>query len=297
MTTSARPTGRDVVTAATEPPVSPAVPDAAGRTAPVPRRRRSPRELVSAASVAVVTVAALVLAWRGTDFSIAALVDGREGIARFVSEAFPPDLTWDTVVKPGLQATLVTLWIGLLGTALSVPFSLVLAVLGARTTSPHPAVYQAARAVLSFLRAVPDVVFALVFVTAVGLGPFSGVLALIVHNTGVMGKLWAEAMEETDQGPSQALRTAGAGRTQVVTHAVLPGVAPQMVGLTLYRFDVNVRASLVLGLVGAGGIGFLITKAIKMFEFGQMLTYILMVLVLVWLVDRFSSWARARFAA
>jgi phosphonate transport system permease protein len=139
--------------------------------------------------------------------------------------------------------------IGLLGTTFSAPFTLALAVLAARTVSAHPIVYQVARAVLSFLRAVPDVVFALVFVTAVGLGPFPGVLALIFPNTGVMRKLWAEAIEDTDQGPQDALRTAGASRTQVVAHAALPAVIPTLTGLILYRFDVNVRSSLVLGLV------------------------------------------------
>lgn len=270
-------------------------PDAAALAAvTLPRRRRSPRAVALTSLVVAAVVAVHVLAWNGTEFSLTALVDGRAGMARFVAEAFPPDLDWTTVVRPGLEATVTTLWIGLLGTTLSVPFSLGLAVLAARTTTPAAVLYQASRAVLSFLRAVPDIVFALIFVTAVGLGPFSGVLALVVHNTGVMGKLWAEAMEETDPGPGEALRTTGAGRTQVVSHAVLPSVLPQLLGLLLYRFDVNVRSSLVLGLVGAGGIGFLITKAIKMFQFDQMLTYIVMVLVLVWVVDRFSAWARAR---
>src|SRR6266545_4450598 len=93
----------------------------------------------------------------------------------------------------------------------SIPFAIVLAVPGARTTAPNVVVYQASRSLMSFLRAVPDVVFALIFVTAVGLGPFPGVLALIVHNTGVMGKLWSEAIEETDLGPVDALRLVGAG--------------------------------------------------------------------------------------
>ena len=124
-----------------------------------------------------------------------------------------------------------------------------------------------ARSLMSFLRAVPDVVFALIFVTAVGLGPFPGVLALIVHNTGVMGKLWSEAMEETDHGPAEALRIAGAGRRPDRLARGAAGRLPQLVGLLLYRFDVNVRASLVLGLVGAGGIGFLINQSIQLFRF------------------------------
>lgn len=140
----------------------------------------------------------------------------------------------------------------------------------------------------------PDVVFALIFVTAVGLGPFAGMLALVLHNTGVMGKLWAEAMEETDPGPREALRTNGASGVQVAAHAVLPSVLPQLAGLLLYRFDVNVRASLVLGLVGAGGIGFLINQLIKLFRFDEMVTHILVVLVLVVLVDQLSAFVRRR---
>ncbi|MFB4295336.1 phosphonate ABC transporter, permease protein PhnE [Actinomadura sp. NTSP31] len=263
---------------------------------PVPRRRRGPRTLVTGGAVIAVLVALHVAAWIGTDMDLGLLADGWHGMVRFVSEAVPPDLAWDPVVKDGLHACLVTLWIGLLGTTLSIPFTIVLCALGSRAVNGNAAVYQAARGVMSFLRAVPDVVFALIFVTAVGLGPFAGVLALVCNNTGVMGKLWSEAMEEVDDGPAQALRIAGASRTQLVAHAVLPACVPQLVGLVLYRLDVNVRASLVLGLVGAGGIGFLINQSIQEFRFDQMLTYILMVLVLVVVVDLLSSFVRRRLA-
>lgn len=263
---------------------------------PVPRRRRSPRTLAVGGAVVAVLVALHVAAWIGTGMDLGMLVDGWHGMVRFVSEAVPPDLAWNPVVKDGLHACLVTLWIGLLGTTLSIPFTIVLCALGSRAVNGNAAVYQAARGVMSFLRAVPDVVFALVFVTAVGLGPFAGVLALVCNNTGVMGKLWSEAMEEVDDGPAQALRIAGASRAQLVAHAVLPACVPQLVGLVLYRLDVNVRASLVLGLVGAGGIGFLINQSIQEFRFDQMLTYILMVLVLVVAVDLLSSFVRRRLA-
>jgi len=200
-------------------------------------------------------------------------------------------------VRPGIDASLVTLYTAILGTTFSVPVALALAVLAARTTTPGTAVYQASRSVLSFLRAVPDEVFALIFVTAVGLGPFPGVLALVFHNVGVMGKLWAEAIEEIDYGPVDALRVGGAGGAQVVANAVVPAVFPQFVGLFLYRFDVNVRSSLVLGLVGAGGIGFLINESIKLFRFDEMLTYILIVLVMVVVVDNLSAAIRRRIAS
>ncbi|MCD0449496.1 phosphonate ABC transporter, permease protein PhnE [Actinocorallia sp. API 0066] len=262
--------------------------------APAPPGRRLPSATVWL--TLAVLAAAHVLAWQGTGFSLTALAQGWRGMASFLGDALPPDFDWETVLQPSLKAAAVTLYIGLLGTTLSIPFALVLAVLAARVTAYGTTSYQAARSLLSFLRSVPDVVFALIFVTAVGLGPFAGVLALVVHNTGVMGKLWAEAMEESDPGPREAMRVLGASRLQTALHAVLPTVLPQLVGLLLYRFDVNVRASLVLGLVGAGGIGFLINQSIKLFRFDQMATHILVVLVLVIAVDQLSALIRRRIA-
>ncbi|MFY9678172.1 phosphonate ABC transporter, permease protein PhnE, partial [Glutamicibacter protophormiae] len=265
-------------------PMDTALESASGRTPapvklPVPADPHRGRKAMLWGTATAVIVVLHLLAVAGTDFDPTLLVDGWQGMARFVADAFPPNLDWEEVIKPGLEATAVTLWIGLLGTTLSIPSALLLAVLASRTTSPHPVAYQISRAILSFFRAVPDIVFALIFVTAVGLGPFAGVLALICHNTGVMGKLWAESMEETDQGPQEALSTAGASRLQQIAHGSLPLVIPQFVGLLLYRFDVNVRSSLVLGLVGAGGIGLLINQAIKSFQFDTMLTHIIIVLI------------------
>lgn len=257
---------------------------------------RDPKTVYRAGSWSVILVVLIVLhvfAFQATEFRPEALVTGAKGMANFISEAFPPDLSPE-VLQKGIGGALTTLWIGLLGTTVSVPFALLLAVFAARTTTPNQAVYQVARGILSFFRAVPDIVFALIFVTAVGLGPFAGVLALICHNTGVMGKLWAEAMEDVDQGPEQALRTAGASRWQVVANATIPNVLPQLTGLLLYRFDVNVRSSLVLGLVGAGGIGLLINKAIKTFQFDEMLTYLIIILIVIIAVDLASAWIRKR---
>lgn len=265
------------------------------RRLPVPPKPRRPKAAAVGWVIAGVVLAVHVVAWDATEISVAALVDGWQGMASFLGEAVPPDLSWD-VLGPSLSGALVTLWIGLLGTTLSIPLSLLLALLAARGTAPSSAVYQVARSVLSVLRAVPDVVFALIFVTAVGLGPFPGVLALVCHNVGVMGKLWAEALEDADPGPAQALRSAGAGRAQVAVHALLPSLLPQLTGLLMYRFDVNVRSSLVLGLVGAGGIGFLINQSIKLFQFDEMLTHILVVVVLIVAVDRLSAAVRRRLS-
>ncbi|MFD0039994.1 phosphonate ABC transporter, permease protein PhnE [Streptomyces anulatus] len=265
------------------------------RRLPVPAKPRRPRIAAMGAVITAVVVAAHLIAWDTTGMSFGALAEGWRGMADFLGEAIPPDLSWE-VLRPSLEGALVTLWIGLLGTTLSIPFSLVLALLAARGTAPSAAVYQAARSLLSFLRAVPDVVFALIFVTAVGLGPFPGVLALLLHNVGVMGKLWAEALEDADPGPVQVLRSAGASRIQIAAHALLPTVTPQLTGLLMYRLDVNVRSSLVLGLVGAGGIGFLINQSIKLFKFDEMMTHILVVLVLIVAVDRLSATVRRRLA-
>ncbi|MGW5360547.1 phosphonate ABC transporter, permease protein PhnE [Actinopolymorpha pittospori] len=262
---------------------------------PVPPNRRRLVAVVAGLVIAVPIVAAHVVAWIETEFALDQLVRGVHGMAEFVGDAVPPDLS-RAVVERGLQGCVVTLAIGLLGTTFSIPFSLLLAFLGARTTTRAPVVYQLARAVMSFFRAVPDIVFALIFVTAVGLGPFAGVLAIICHNTGVMAKLWSETMEEVDPGAVEPLRTAGASGSQIAAHVVLPSVIPQFVGLLLYRFDVNVRSSLVLGLVGAGGIGFSINQSISLFRFDEMLTYILMVLVLIIAVDLLSGVVRHRLA-
>ncbi|MDR2256130.1 MAG: phosphonate ABC transporter, permease protein PhnE [Arthrobacter sp.] len=274
-----------------------AAPPSSARRLAVPPRRRGVGGTVTALVVIALLVAAHAWGWKTTEFSLPQLAAGWQGMVGFLSDAFPMDLDWESVVLPGLQACGVTLAIGLMGTTLSIPSSLLLAVLGSRATSRNPIVYQVARAIMSFFRAVPDIVFALIFVTAVGLGPFAGVLALILHNTGVMAKLWSEAMEEMDQGPVQALRVAGASSAQITTHVVIPSVIPQFTGLLLYRFDVNVRSSLVLGLVGAGGIGFLINQSISLFKFDQMMTYILMVLVLVIVVDVLSGMIRKRLNA
>jgi phosphonate transport system permease protein len=261
-----------------------------------PRIRLRSRSVVVVGVVLVLLAAAHVLAWRATEMSVSTLVEGWHGMVDFVDQAVPPDLRWHDVLQPSLDAAKVTLYIALLGTTLSVPPALGLAVLGARTTTPNAVIYQAARSLLSLLRAVPEVVFALIFVTAVGLGPFPGVLALLFHNVGVMGKLWSEAIEEVETGPIEALQVAGASRSQVVAHAVVPSVTPQFLGLLLYRFDVNVRSSLVLGLVGAGGIGFLINQSIRLFRFDEMLTQILVVLAMVVIVDNASAFIRKQIA-
>lgn len=287
----------------TSPVPSPRRPGLPARLA-VPSRRRGPMPVAIAILILAAVVALHVFAWEKTDFSLGLLVSGWHGMVDFVRDALPPNLSWsspvqghpDGVVRPAIGYCLVTLSMGVLGTTLSVPFALLLAVLGSRTTQRSAVVYQVARTIMSFFRAVPNFVWALVFVTAVGLGTFPGVLAILVHNIGVMGKLWSEAMEEVDDGPLEALRSAGASHTQSAAHVVMPSVLAQFVSLFLYRIDVNVRDSVVLGIVGAGGIGFYLTQAIQSFDFDVMSTYILLMLVMVIAVDLLSAGLRRLLA-
>jgi phosphonate transport system permease protein len=137
-------------------------------------------------------------------------------------------------------------------------------------------------------------VWALLFVTAVGLGPFPGVLALSVHSIGMLGRLFAETIEDIDMGPVQALTITGASPVQVVTHAIVPGLLPSLIGISLYRLDENVRSSLVLGFVGAGGIGFLILTAINLFQYRQVATLLILTYVLVLVVERLAASIRSR---
>jgi phosphonate transport system permease protein len=271
------------------------------RRLPVPPRPRTVKSLVTTGVVLAVIAGLHVVAVHATQFSLPELVTGWRGIWVFLFGdqktvgALPPDLSWK-IVRPALGACVVTFSMGLLGTTLSIPFALFLALLGSRTTSKNVVVYQLARALMSFLRSVPSLVWGLIYVTAVGLGAFPGVLAIITHNTGVMGKLWSETMEETDRGPVEALHSAGASSAQTATHAVLPSVIPQFTSLFLYRIDVNVRDALTLGVVGAGGIGFYLTQAIQEFQFNVMMTYVLLVMVMVIGLDLLSAWLRGRIA-
>jgi phosphonate transport system permease protein len=240
---------------------------------------------------ASVAAAVYVHAWLDTHASVGALVTGYHGISDILRRSVPPSTH---VLSDSISASVVTLDTALLGTTAALVLSLLLTPFAARNIAPNRFVHELARIVIGITRAVPDLIFALIFVTAVGLGPFAGVLALAVHSIGTLGKLFAETVEDMDMGPVDALRVAGASRLQIFLHAVLPGVAPTFVSLLLYRFDVNVRSSLVLGFVGAGGIGFLIFNSMQLFQYREVFTELAVVLALVLLVERMSTLLRAR---
>ncbi len=228
---------------------------------------------------------------QGAGFNPAALVQGLPAMATIAGEMVPPDTSrfW-----PMLWSVLVTFQMAVVGTVIGVILSLPIAVLAARNLSPHPVVYSATRAFVSFLRTVPDLAWALFFVASVGLGPFAGTLTLIVDTIGFAGRFFAESMEEADPGHREALTAMGARRVDVLCCAVLPAALPGLISAALFALEKAVRSSVVLGLVGAGGIGAELAVSMEMFRYDQAAMIVIMIFVLVLAVERFSGWARQR---
>lgn len=219
------------------------------------------------------------------------LLSGLSGIADIVRRSMPPAFSdLPSLVWPTVQTADTAIFGTVFGVILAVPFS----VLSARNVTPAKPLYYAARAAVSFLRSVPELVWALIFVAAVGLGPFAGALALVFHSVGMLGRLFAEVIEDMDMGPVEALTLTGASRLQVFTHAVVPGVLPSLLGISLYRLDENLRSSVLLGFVGAGGIGFQLISAMNLFQYRQVSIIILVILALVIGAERGSALLRRR---
>jgi len=219
------------------------------------------------------------------------LITGAHGMADIIRRAMPPDFS---KFRSEIWPTLETIDIAIFGTATGVILALPLAILAAANVTPARWVYALARGIISLCRVVPDLVWALIFVAAVGLGPFPGALAISVHSIGMLGRLFAETIEQMDMAPVDALSLTGARRAQVFTHAVLPSVIPSLLGITLYRLDENIRSSLVLGFVGAGGIGFQLLSAMNLFQYQEVSLLLIIVFVVVLVAERSSAILRAK---
>ena len=219
------------------------------------------------------------------------LITGVHGMADLIRRAMPPDFS-----KLGSAAwpTLQTVDIALFGTFVGILLAVPLALLAAANVTPSRFAYYAARAIIGLARAVPDLVWALLFVTAVGLGPFPGGLALGVHSVGMLGRLFAETIEQMDMAPIHALQLTGARRIQVFSHGIIPSVLPSLLGISLYRLDENIRSSLVLGFVGAGGIGFQLLTAMNLFQYQEVSLLLIIIFVIVLGAERMSAALRER---
>lgn len=247
----------------------------------------------AASFVTVVAVAAFLLhGWtQGAAVHPAELVTGAGRLAEFLAEAFPPDLArLDSI----LSALLVTFEMALLGTILGILLSLPLAVAAARNTSPHRVLYLLSRGFISVCRTVPDLIWALIFVVAVGLGPQAGVLAITVDVMGFCGRFFAERIEEVEGGVLEGLRSNGAPESAVVVGGVLPTCLPSFVATSMYALESATRSSVVLGLVGAGGIGIELSVSMALLRYDEAMTIILAIFVVVLSIERLSSALRRR---
>jgi len=238
-------------------------------------------------------LAALLILWslEGAGWSVDRLLSSPPKLADFFSRAWPPSthnldrLAWKMVE---------TLQIAVAGAAIGIVLSLPVALLAARGVLVGRGINLAVRVVLGFIRAVPDLAWALVFVVAVGLGPFAGMLAIAIDTLGYCGRFFADDMENTDPGPAEALMATGARRIDIAAGAVIPAALPAFVSTSLFGLEKAVRASTILGLVGAGGIGIELKVGFDLFDYPTALTVILMIAAVVIGVEQVGAVLRQK---
>ncbi|MFD2206547.1 phosphonate ABC transporter, permease protein PhnE [Kiloniella antarctica] len=229
--------------------------------------------------------ALLTLSWKGADMRPMELIDNAANMSQFASGFFPPDMSqW----KMYVEEIWITIQIAIWGTALSIVCSIPFGILSSENIVPWW-IYQPVRRVMDSARAINEMVFAMLFVVAVGLGPFAGVLALWIHTTGVLAKLFSEAVEAIDPSPVEGIRSTGATGLQEVIFGVIPQVLPLWISFSLYRFESNVRSATVLGIVGAGGIGMVLWENIRGFYYAETAAVIILIILSVSLLDILSQ--------
>lgn len=254
----------------------------------VPKRGRDYFIKMLAAFAVVIAIHGWALG--GTELEIPRVLSGLPRIASFLGGLFPPNVE---VVETVWGAALETLQIAIIGTTVAAIAALPLGFLSAKNVAPK-AVYYVTRVALSTIRSVPLILYALVFVVAVGLGPLAGTLAVSIYSTGMLGKFYAEAIEAVDPRTVEGVHATGAPAIVALRHGVIPQVLPHFVGYTLYRLEINFREATILGLVGAGGIGFYITLYMRSFAYHRVATVALIILVMVVAIDAISAYLRAK---
>jgi len=281
-------------------------------TIPLPSGRARGNSMATNLFILGAIVAFFVWSYRGAEISLSQLFsrDSFEQIGIYIQKLFPPDFS-AAVIREALKGTVETFAISFMGTLMAVMIALSIVFFAAKNLIFSGLLYEmepkqgwkrgsrmvpyvAVKSVLNILRTIPEMVWALIFVFLVGLGPFPGVLALGVHTGGVLGKLFGEVLEDVDNQPIESLQATGATRMQILFYGILPQVLPQFVAYTLYRWEVNIRVAAVLGLVGAGGLGQRIHIAISLFLENQLLTLIIAIYILVTIVDYLSAYLRRK---
>jgi len=265
----------------------------------------------------VIIIALFIIAqsWNDTEMSFIALIDGWHYMAEYIkgnptienSGFFPPNLNSDDL-KTYALSMLETIQMAIIALLLSVLVAVPLSYMSSRNIldilipgkSPvheftKRVIYGSATFIANVFRSINEIIWALIFVSAVGLGPMAGILALGVHTAGVLSKLLSEGNESIDPGPVEALTTTGAGFIKVLVYAVIPQTMPHFVSMCLYRFESDVRSASILGFVGAGGIGFYLFDKMRAFENGDVCTIIIIIVLTVWALDKMSAVIRKRF--
>ncbi|MDZ4677539.1 MAG: phosphonate ABC transporter, permease protein PhnE [Oligoflexia bacterium] len=232
---------------------------------------------------------------RAVEFDLAILWANRSQLWDFITGMFPPDME---IAKQVFDEVVVTIQLAFVGTVIATIISIPLGFMAASNVMPQTktgkSIVAATRFLLNADRAIDAVILALFFAGAVGLGPFAGTLALAIHSIGMLGKLFYEAIETVDKGPIEAVESVGAGRLSMIRWAVIPQVIPYFITYFLFRFELNIRSAVVLGVVGAGGIGFLLQSYMKLFQYQRTCTVVLVILVLVMSLDAFSTHLRKK---
>lgn len=244
-------------------------------------------------NILIVVVLLVMVFWsaEATGVSWSKLVEAKDRLSQIFDLWFPPN--WSKA-EQAFNATLLTLQMAFLGSFIALIVVLPLSFLAAKNTAPNVTLYHTVRGMFSFLRSIPDIVIGLVLVMAIGLGPFPAVIAIMIHNVGVLGKLISELIEAADKGPQEAIQSLGLGRTMVGLYGILPQIFPNVLSQFFYRFEVAIRTSLILGFIGAGGIGQLLFNSFRIFHYDDVTLYVIFIMALVILVDMLGSYVRNR---
>ncbi len=253
--------------------------------------RASPWRRLRLAAIIVVMAAVYGLCWRYAQVDLIKLADGLPKLGHWLAQAWPLTLSELPLFAERMGETMA---MALLGTTAAALLALPMAVLASRNITPFPQLYYPARWLLNALRGIDSFVFALLFVAAVGLGPFAGVLGIALHTWGSAAKLFADHIENAGTGPLDAVRSTGAARMTAIVYALLPDLLPVLLSTTLFWWEFNVRASTVLGVVGAGGIGLELKNSMDLLDFSRLFTIIALILIVVTVLDQISGWLRKK---
>ncbi|MEZ5652108.1 MAG: phosphonate ABC transporter, permease protein PhnE [Burkholderiaceae bacterium] len=249
-----------------------------------------PKTPWSTLAIWAVVLGVLAASWRGAEMRPGDLFADAGNMAEYLAGFFPPDFTdWRFYGQELLITVQIAIWGSALAVVAAVPFGLLCA------SNVAPAwLHQPVRRLMDACRAINEMVFALLFVVAVGLGPFAGVLALWVHTTGILAKLFSEAVEAIDPQPVEGIRATGAHKLEEIAYGVIPQVMPLWISFSLYRFESNIRSASVVGMVGAGGIGMVLWDVIRGFLYQKTAAVLILLVLTVSVVDLLSAYVRKR---